>query len=237
MQLTILGMDGGYPAPGGATSGYLVTHGETGLVFDLGSGTLARLTALTAPENLTALVFSHWHYDHSSDALPLLYRLNPAKPLHVYGPVDETSAVRRVLMNDPTVALHDVHPGDVLRLGEAVVTVYPARHPVPAVMYRIEAGDRTLCYTGDTNTLPGLVDFARDADLLLADGVFPVAVWSEDKPHLSAALAAQLSVDAGARRCVITHLNPAIDPVTLLKEARAVRLDAELARPGMRCDL
>lgn len=237
MQLIILGMDGGYPAPGGATSGYLVHQDSTAVAFDLGSGTLGRLTALMPPEDLTALVLSHWHYDHTSDVLPLLYRLMGGKPLHVYGPVDESSAVRRVLMADPAVVLHDVAPGDVLTLGDLTVTAYAARHPVPGLMYRIVGGGRTLCYTGDTNTCPGLTDFARDADLLLADGVFSEAAWTEDKPHLSAALAARLSVDANARRCIITHLNPAIDPVTLLREARAVRIDAELARPGMRCDL
>ncbi len=230
MRLTILGLDGGFPAANGAASGYLVEAGETALCFDLGSGTLARLTALIPPENLTALVFSHWHYDHTSDVLPLLYRLMGKAPLHVYGPADENSAIRRVLMADGAFIVHDVQPGDVLRLGNAEVTVYPARHPVPAVMYRIEAGGRTLCYTGDTNTQPGLADFAKDADLLLADGVFTADTWDESKPHLSAALAAQLGKDAGAKRVVITHLNPAADRAVLLREAQAVRPDAELAQ-------
>ncbi len=236
MRLTILGNNGPFPAPGGATSGYLVTQGDTAVVFDLGSGTLSRLTALTPPENLTALVFSHWHYDHTSDVLPLLYRLMGHAPLHVYGPVDEHSPIRKILLADPAVVVHDVHPGDALSLGDFAVSVFEARHPVPAVMYRI-AGDKTLCYTGDTNDCPALADFAKDADLLLADGLFTSAAWGEAKPHLSAAMAAQLSVDAGAKRCVITHLNPAIDPVTLLKEARAVRIDAELAEMGRYYDL
>ncbi len=230
MRLTILGLDGGFPAANGATSGYLVEAGGTALCFDLGSGTLARLTAIMPPENLTALVVSHWHYDHVSDALPLLYRLMGKKPLHVYGPVDETSAIRRALMEDASFVVHDVQPGDALTLGDAQIGVYPARHPVPAVMYRIKADGRTLCYTGDTNTLPGLVDFAKDADLLLADGVFPTDAWDEGKPHLSAALAAQLARDAGAKRILITHLNPAFDKALLLQEAQAVRPDAQLAQ-------
>ena len=44
MQLRILGMNGGFPEPGGATSGYLLTDGDTSLILDLGSGTLAELT-------------------------------------------------------------------------------------------------------------------------------------------------------------------------------------------------
>ncbi len=238
MQLTILGLNGPFPAPGGATSGYLVTHGDTAVAFDLGSGTLSRLTALMAPEDMSALVLTHWHYDHCSDVLPLTYRLAAmGKQLHVYAPVDERSMVRRAIMNDPSVILHDVQPGNAWALGGMTVAAFEARHPVPALMYRIQAEGRTLCYTGDTNTVDGLTAFAQDADLLLADGLFPAAAWAEGKPHLSAAHVAQLAVDAGAKRFLITHLNPAVDPVTLLKEARAVRIDAELAEMGCRYDV
>ena len=237
MMLTILGMNGPFPAPGGATSGYLVTGTDVTIAIDLGSGCLAQLTARTAPEELTALLLTHWHYDHCSDVLPLLYRLEShlaagGAPLHVYAPVDDGSIVRKAVATSPAIILHDVTPGDILSLGSMTITAHAGRHPVPALMYRLTDGQHTLCYTGDTNTVEGLADFARDADLLLADGLFTQALWAEGKPHLSAALAAQLAQDARAKKLVITHLNPAIDPQTLLKEARAIRIDSLLARTG-----
>lgn len=236
MRLDILGCNGPFPAPGGATSGYLVTSGETRIVMDMGTGTLAGLTALCAPEQVTAVVFSHWHFDHASDALPLLYRLQVyggEQPLDVYGPVDEQSPIRVALMADPHVALHDIAPGARLTLGGVQADVFEARHPVPAVMLRLTAEGRTLCYTGDTNDVPWLTDFAKGADLLLADGLFPTAAWAEGKPHLSARMTAELADRAGAQRLVITHLNPAFDPETLLREAREVYPDAMLAQRGM----
>lgn len=234
MKLTILGMNGPFPAPFGATSGYLVTHGDTALMLDMGSGTLAQLTARMAPENLTALVLTHWHYDHCCDVLPLLYRLEScaASPLHIYAPVDESSLVRSAVRACKAVVLHDVQPGDTLTLGGVSVTAYAARHPVPAMMLRLCADGRTLCYTGDTNSVDGLTDFAKDATLLLADGLFPRALWAEGKPHLSAEMTAQLARDANAERLVITHLNPNIAPEPLLQEARAIRIDARLAAIG-----
>ena len=234
MRLTILGMNGPYPAPGGATSGYLLAAGESRIVLDMGCGTLSRLTALTPPEELTALLLSHWHFDHSSDVLLLIYRLAACAkaPLHVYAPVDETSPVRKIVQGCTELVLHDIAPGDAFQVGDAQVTAFAARHPVPAVMYRVQAEGKTFCYTGDTNTVEGFVDFAKGADFLLADGPFPESAWAEGKPHLSASHVAQLAKEADVRRFVITHLNPAIDPATLLKEARSVRLDAALAAIG-----
>ena len=233
MKLTVLGMNGPFPAPGGATSGYLVQTERSALVMDLGSGTLQRLTGLMAPEAADALLFSHWHYDHCSDALPLLYRLQATgRHLTVYGPEDEQSPVRAVLSGDAAVTLRTVFPGEHLTIGDFDVQVFTARHPVPAVMYRITAEGRTLCYTGDTNTVEGLADFAQGADLLLADGLFPEAIWAEAKPHLSAAHCARLAQQAAAGRLIITHLNPLIPPEQLLREAQAIFPACELAAEG-----
>ena len=233
MRLTILGMNGPFPAPGGATSGYLLDCGDTVLGLDLGSGTLSRLTALMPPEGLSALLLTHWHYDHCADVLPLLYRLEAmGATLHIYAPADEQSPVRKPVQACRAVVLHDLQPGDSLCIGGTQISVFPARHPVPAVMLRIAHAGKTFCYTGDTNTMDGLTAFADQADFLLADGLFLEAAWTEGKPHLSATHVAKLAQDANVRRFVITHLNPAIDPVTLLREARAVRIDALLAACG-----
>ena len=211
MELTVLGMNGPFPAANGATSGYLVSGEKTRVAMDLGSGTLGRLTALMPPEKLDALLLSHWHFDHCSDVLPLLFRLQACakKPLDVYAPTDESSVVRKVVQESGAFCLHDVQQGDMVQIGELSVRVFAARHPVPGVMYRVTDGEKTLCYTGDTNTVAGLTDFAQDADLLLADGLFPTEMWQEGLPHLSAAQTAQLARDAhvkkltGKSRCTV----------------------------------
>lgn len=231
MKLICLGVNGPYPGPEGATSGYLVVHGETRLQMDMGTGVLAALTRYTGPETLTAVLVSHWHYDHCSDLLPLIYRLESlhVPPLKVYGPADDLSLVRRALQASRAFQVHDLHPGDSLTLGDIQVQAALARHPVPGVMLRLSADGRSLCYTGDTNAVPGMADFAKGCQLLLADGLFPAAAWSQEKPHLSAKMAAELAQDAGAERVIITHLNPAVDPAGLLAEARSIRPDAVLA--------
>lgn len=239
MRLTILGMNGPFPASNGATSGYLLSGKKTSIALDLGSGTLARLTSLMPPEGLDALLLSHWHFDHCSDVLPLLFRLQACaqNPLKVYAPVDETATVRQVVASSSSFELHDIAPGDTISVGEFTVTIFAARHPVPGVMFRITDQHRTLCYTGDTNTIDSLPAFADHADFLLADGLFPTESWTAQLPHLSAALAAELAQNAHVRQLVITHLNPRIDSCTLLKQARAFYPDAQLAECGASYDI
>ena len=67
MKIHVLGIYGPFPAGNGATSGYLAEEAGTLVQFDLGSGILSRLTARTAPEKLSAVFLSHWHFDHASD--------------------------------------------------------------------------------------------------------------------------------------------------------------------------
>ena len=238
MKLHILGVSGPFPESGGATSGYLVEAGDTLLQLDLGSGILARLTAKMPPESLSALFLSHWHFDHTADLTVLLYRLEAlGKTLRVYAPVDESSAIRKIVASASCFDLTDVAPGDTVTVGTCTVRVGEARHPVPAVGYRIGSEGRILGYTGDTNTLPSLADFYRDSSLLLADGLFPAESWTEAKPHLSAALAASLAAEAGAERLVLTHLNPLVSPRLLLREAQALHPCVALASPGAVLDV
>ncbi len=246
MKLHMLGVNGPFPASGGATSGYLLEAEGRVLGFDFGSGVLSRLTAVYPPEELDALFLSHWHFDHTCDLLPLIYRLESAgKHLTVYGPEDSASAIRKIVSQASCFTLEEVRPGDVISFaapapeGEkaaaaspVTVRVGPARHPVPGVGFLVRAEGRSFGYTGDTNTLPELKDFYRGCDLLLADGLFPGEDWGEQKPHLSAALAAELARDAGARRLVLTHLNPVYDPARLLAEARPLFRETALAEAG-----
>lgn len=133
MKLTVLGCNGPYPAPGGACSGYLLQEGDTGVLLDCGAGVLAQLEKHMPPQNLTAIVLSHLHYDHMSDMLPLIYRC-PGLPVYLPG---APAAVRALLEN--AFELHDIAQGG--QIGCLRMTACPGRHPVPAYAARFENGD------------------------------------------------------------------------------------------------
>ncbi len=235
MRLHVLGCHGPYPCAGGATSGYLVERDGKALLMDCGSGVMGRLMEKWDPAALSCVLLSHLHFDHASDLLVMRYLLEQRKGMMtVYVPKEDHSPFRSILEE----AYFQVLPyPETLSVMGLTVTTLPVRHPVPTRAIRITDGEKTLVFTGDTNDCPGLPEFARDADVLLADSAFLKDEWTEAKPHMSAAGAARLAVDAGAKRLYLTHLSVRHAPETFVKEARTVFPGAEAAYPGLVIDL
>ena len=233
MRLHLLGVNGPFPESRGATSGYLLESGNDLIQFDLGSGVLSALTAVAAPESLSALFLTHWHYDHTADIPVLMYRLQAChKTLPVFGPADSSSALYRMVRETSCFSFTEVAPDHSFTLSQTEIRAFTARHPVPSFGYRVSSGGKVFCYTGDTNTLPSLSSDCSGCDLLLADGLFPSEFWTDLKPHLSAALAARLALDSCAKELIITHLNPFYPRRTLLEEARTFFPSVRLAEAG-----
>lgn len=228
MKLTVLGWQGPTPGPGGACSGYLL-QGENGeaIALDMGSGSLARLMRRIAPPALGAIVLSHLHWDHISDMLPLSY-LPGALSVPVYAPGAPAFA-REALESAGWRLL----PQEPFSLGSFRVRFLPGRHPVPSCCVRVEGEGKTFVYTGDTNTLPALAQFAKGADLLLADACLTEANWAEDKPHLSPRLCAELAAQAGVKRLCLSHVSPTGDAQTMLSEAEPHFPGAVVAHDGL----
>jgi len=235
MKLRVLGCHGPFPAAGGATSGYLLEHQQSLLLLDCGAGVLGKLLSLCPPEALSGVLLSHLHYDHASDLLVMQYYLQLHKArLTVYVPPEDQSPLR-ALLSAPEM---DVRPyPEELHIGGLTAATLPVNHPVPCRALRLTDGEKTLVYTGDTNLCPVLASFAQGADALLADAAFLEAEWTAQKPHLSAAKAAQLAQEAQAKRLYLTHLPVGHAPETLEKEARAIFPQAQAVYPGMEISL
>ena len=234
MYLTILGNNGPFPAPNGACSSYLLESdsGETKLLIDAGTGSLARLMEIAPPETLTAVVLSHLHFDHISDLLPMQYALQFSgreRPLPVFLP-RRPERVRSLL----ECPYYDLFDHEDIAVGEMRLSFIPAAHPVEGSCVAVACDGAKFVFTGDTNRVPALELFADGCDLLLADAGLSQADWTDKKPHLSAALCGALAREARAGALLLTHLNPLYNPASLLAEAREAYPAAELACLGER---
>jgi ribonuclease BN (tRNA processing enzyme) len=112
-----------------------------------------------------------------------------------------------------------VRGGDEFDVGPLQFTTYEMTHiGVEAVGFRIEAGGAVLAYTGDTGPCDEVIDMARDADILVAEATYQDASTLAFF-HMSATQAAEHAKAAGAKRLVLTHILPTLDPEVSREEA------------------
>ncbi len=253
MELTILGSGTAVPSLRRGASGYLVRVGKDIVVMDTGPGTLSRLLkAGVAPNEVTHILYSHNHLDHTGELTSWLFasRISSStrtQPLticgsegfmemfasleEVYGHWIGAPDYRRDLVTmDGEEASRAEHDGWVLESSTV-------RHIASSLAYRItDAEGRSLVYSGDTDVCDDLVALARDADLLLVEASFPGARKMEG--HLTPSEAGEIARRAGARKVVLTHFYPPCDEADMLGELRRT-YDGEafLAEDGMRLSL
>jgi ribonuclease BN (tRNA processing enzyme) len=108
-------------------------------------------------------------------------------------------------------------------------------HPVEAYAIRIDAGGRSLVYSGDTAESDALVELSRGADLALFEASF---LESRDNPpglHLTARGAAEHALRADVGALVLTHLVPWNSREETEAEAVAAYAGGtlQLATPGL----
>jgi len=123
-----------------------------------------------------------------------------------------------------------LHKGETVELPDG-------RRVGPADLVGQPRRGRTVVYTGDTRPSLTVVEAARGADLLIHDSTFgeEERARAVETGHSTAAQAAEVAREAGARRLVLTHISPRYtrDAPELLAEAKAVFPESLVARDGL----
>ena len=191
------------------------------VAIDFGTSSLIALAQQGIAHNsIDAILLTHLHGDHCGGVPFLLIDAMLAakrdRPLTIAGPRDlerRMAEIREALFPGSHVmtpkfpvewiALEPGHPYQILDLR---VTAWPARHTreTNPTSLRVEAGDKVIAYTGDTEWTDDVAAVARGADLLIAECYF------YDKPikwHLSYPAIAAHRAELGATRVILTHMS------------------------------
>jgi ribonuclease BN (tRNA processing enzyme) len=229
VEVTILGSQGTWPGPGGQTCGYLVSHDDFHLWVDAGTGTFARLQEHVDVGDVGGMLITHGHPDHFVDIIPAFYARHYGKlgtpGLPFWSPDGFTDLAALLVSENGRNVMAEAYAFRVaeedapFEVGPFRVIPFEMTHiGVKALGYRIEADGVVLAYTGDTGPCDEVVELAREADLFLAEATYQDS--STLMPfHLSARQAGEIAQQAGARRLVLTHLTPDLDPVISLRES------------------
>lgn len=246
MELVVLGACGTYPVPGGACSGYLLTHEGFSLWVDAGNGTLAHLQEHVPLQDVDAVFLSHTHPDHCVDLYPFFYALSfqprRSRTVPVYGPAHARETLGRLLSDHSweefgrVLTWHALAAGASTEIGPFRVRIFDSVHSSENLTVRAEAGGRVVCYSGDTGPNAWLSQAAQGSDLFLCEASWLDHDTTMDEPiHLRAREAGEAAHRAGAGRLVLTHIWPSNDEeVSRAQAAEAFSGEIDLAGTGRR---
>lgn len=245
MEVTVLGYWGAYPWNNEGTSSYLLTSGDFSLLIDAGSHTLNKLREYVDPLSLDSVIISHYHHDHIADLGVLQYnrqltQKEGQKVLPIYGHTEDDFYFNSLTM--PNVSSGVAYYEDkVTEIGPFKIEFLRTRHPVVCFAMRVtekETG-KVLVYTADSGYLASFSEFAKGADLLIADAFF--LEGREDNPvHFTAKEVGELAKQANVSKVVLSHLQQNIDLNLLLaqgKQAAGSEISVVLAETGLKINL
>jgi len=251
-EITFLGTGTCVPSVRRGSPGLALRVCDDLVLLDAGSGTLRSLLAAGMDyRDLTHLLFTHAHPDHSADLVPFLVatKYTPGftrtDDVRIWGPpgfrgffAKLTTAYALPLEGETYDVLVDEATASPHEEGGWRFMAKVLRHPVVDVGYRIEVPDlgRTLVYTGDTEACPELADLARGADLLISECSFPDD--QRMRGHLTPSELGRAAEEAGVGRLLLTHLYPACDEEDVVLACRKFYSGpVEKAEDGMRISL
>ena len=236
MKVTILGNNGPFPSAGGACSGYLITDGDKNILIDCGNGVLANLQKFIRIEELDAIILTHLHSDHMSDMMVLRYAIQikmnrgaNIRPIDVYAPNQPQEEYNRI--DIPGVFnLKPLNHELVLNFGDMKLEFKEMVHPVTSYAILIVCKDKKFVFSGDTSWNDNIIDFSKDADIVMLDaGLLSKDKKSDNVPHLTARECGIVAQKANAKRLLLTHFWPEDDVADHIKEASENFSKVELA--------
>jgi len=206
------------------------------IVFDSGPGTMRRLLEAGKTLNhISHIFYSHFHPDHTSEMIPVLFATRYHEPLKRQGGITLTGGNRFLEFFDRLkhaygnwmapepdfLTLIEMNPDEKPEMTHDDFTVRVAKvaHADESVAYRISTSSgKSVVYSGDTDFSENLIELSKNADLLICETAFPDE-FKKDK-HSTPAIAGEMAEKAGVRKLVITHFYPVCEKVDLAKQCR-----------------
>ncbi|UOQ94754.1 ribonuclease Z [Halobacillus shinanisalinarum] len=259
LSVTMLGT--GSPKPNLERSGpaQVITIVDMPILVDCGEGTVRQLmSAGYSPADIEYLCFTHLHSDHVFGYAHFLlggWSLGRNK-LTVIGPkgtkrfhqkvlemFEEDIAYRTGDLGIPSDGLTDVNiieledeGGSVISGTPANITTIPVIHNVKTFAFRFEVDSKSIVISGDTAPIDSLVEFAKEADILIQDAAINSSsigtnsqdenlknIWSKlQLEHCTPAQAAEIASKAGVKKMVMTHFLPSANEEKVSQEASAI---------------
>ncbi|MBM6617183.1 MBL fold metallo-hydrolase [Bacillus suaedaesalsae] len=240
MKLTVIGYWGGFPGKNEATSGYLLEEDNFRLLIDCGSGVISQLQNYIQPEELDAVILSHYHNDHVSDIGALQYArlikgyIGISMPtLPIYGHKEDQEGFKKLTYNQITKGI-TYNPNIKLEIGPFSITFLKTKHPVTCYAMRIEISTTTIVYTADSSFKEDFIPFCKNADLLICECNLYAGMDGTKAGHMTSEDAGRLAQEANITNLLLTHLPHFGEHGDLVEQAKTIfKGNVSLASSGL----
>ncbi len=223
--------------------GYLVEYNDKKILLDCGNGTTRLLAFPEILHNLSVII-THYHKDHLGDIGALQYAVKVYSKLryfnermNYYIPKNDYKLNKEVILancND-NEEYHDITDGYSFNIDDLKISFEDNKsHTIESFMVKLENDKHKIVYTSDigTTNYDNLVEFCRNASLIICESSFILKHNSNSTTHMTAQKAALLAKDANANKLLLTHFWPAEDKQLYLEEAKEVFSNVSVAEEG-----
>lgn len=240
MELQFLGSGDAFGSGGRFNTCFHVRDARGAFLIDCGASSMIAIRKFGIdPNAIRAVLISHLHGDHFG-GLPFFILdaqlvSRRTAPLTIVGPPglrDRLATTMETFFPGSTKVerrfaseVRELEPHCTHDVEGIAVTPFVVKHPcgAPPFALRLTVDGKTLCYSGDTEWVDGLRQAATGADLFIAETYF---FDKQVRFHLDYATLARHLPELGAKRVVLTHMNPGM-------LARVAETGCEAAEDGL----
>lgn len=231
MEIQILGSGTCIPSARRGSSGYLVKLDSENILFECGNGVTWKLEKVgTSYLEIDHLFITHLHPDHNADLIPFLFATkHPAEKgrtsdLKIWGPAGFNNFISKL----QNVYGEWINPGNVIineltrehySFGNFDFSTIKTGHTENSLAFRLEAGGKSLVYSGDTDYFDPFIDFAGKCDVLIIECSLPDRLKREG--HLTPKDVIRIANKVNPRLLVLTHMYPVCDSENIFEQVNS----------------
>lgn len=230
IEIIPLGTVSPYPKENMNCPGFLIKYNNKNVLLDCGNGITRLLKLPKDLENLNVII-THYHKDHFGDIGALQYAsyvyhnleiLN--SKIKIYLPENDINFSKQMIISSPEsyAEYFDINDNFSFSVDDLNVSFKDNNsHSIESFMVKLQNKDFKIVYTSDVGitNFNALIDFCKDADLLICESSFLKGHNSNSKAHLTAYDASILAKKSNSKKLLLTHFWPEEDKNSYLNEA------------------
>ena len=230
IEIIPLGTISPYPKENMNCPGFLIKYNNKNVLLDCGNGITRLLKLPKDLENLNVII-THYHKDHFGDIGALQYAsyvyhnleiLN--SKIKIYLPENDINFSKQMIISSPEsyAEYFDINDNFSFSVDDLNVSFKDNNsHSIESFMVKLQNKDFKIVYTSDVGitNFNALIDFCKDADLLICESSFLKRHNSNSKAHLTAYDASILAKKSNSKKLLLTHFWPEEDKNSYLNEA------------------